>query len=143
MGFEATDTNSVCHCLPILEYHGVNCRSNQTILRSPPAWIGYHFQNKSTVVGAIEGIIYHSKCPEDYCVPKSVEIYTSIKKFDGDVQCDYNRSGLLCGTFKHNLTSIVGSSSCEESVAVISPVLLTNVNLPFATNITIVFIYQQ
>ena len=186
LGLEATESNTVCHCLPVLEHHGIVC-SHQTVHRVQPVWIGYHFANKSTVKNTIDGIIFHKKCPEDYCTSKSVHIQTSNSLFDQNAQCAYNRSGLLCGTCEHNLTSVVGSSRCKDCsmygialslslilaialggiflvavlfvcnftvtegtmsglifyatiFAIVSPVLLTNIDFHFVTNIVVAFL---
>lgn len=115
LGFGATHANPACCCLPILEQHGVKCSiDHQTVLRIPPVWIGYHFANQSSISGTTDGIIYHNKCLEDYCLSEQVEIHTSVTTFGENMQCAYNRSGLLCGTCEHDLTSVVGSSACKD-----------------------------
>ena len=115
LGFEVSQKNS-CYCSPSLGKQDIKCDiDNGTILRSSPTWIGYHFANNgSNIHGTVDGVIYHYRCPYDYCSPNNVYIQTSGSTFEQDLQCDNNRVGLLCGTCPRNLSSILGSSLCKD-----------------------------
>lgn len=54
------------------------------------------------------GVILHPHCPLDYCETGSVRINLS----DSSSQCAFNRSGMLCGSCKQNLSAVFGSSRC-------------------------------
>ena len=47
-----------------------------------------------------------SQCPFDYCLPYSSDLNLS----DRDSQCQFKRSGLLCGQCQQDYSSIFGSS---------------------------------
>ena len=55
-----------------------------------------------------EGLILHAGCPFDYCVDTPV----SIQVHSLDVQCNYNHSGTLYGSCKHNLSIAFGTLHC-------------------------------
>ena len=55
-------------------------------------------------------MILHPHCPFDYCT--SEKIYMAVD--NSDKQCNYNRSGLLCGRCSENLSLALGSSRCLE-----------------------------
>ena len=58
----------------------------------------------------MEGYIHHRYCPLDYCTSESKH----INMHSPDEQCNYNRSGLLCGNCKENFSLILGSSQCKQ-----------------------------
>ena len=59
-----------------------------------------------------KSIILHSFCPLEYCLDKSVHIYSTVDNFYQDVQCSEHRTGLLCGKCKQNYSLGFGSSQC-------------------------------
>ena len=59
------------------------------------------------------GYIIYSNCPFDYCYPQTEKVYMNLNLPNGaDAQCDYNRTGLLCGACQKNLSLSLGSSHC-------------------------------
>ena len=103
-GFQLSETQPICICAKRLQKFTKTCIiHNATVLRKQDAlfWVGY---NEST------GLILHPYCPFDYCT--SEETYFAVK--DSDKQCNYNRSGLLCGTCSENLSLALGSSHCLQ-----------------------------
>ena len=65
-------------------------------------WVG--FNNLS------HELILYSLCPFDYCV-------NDAKVFPlnhADVQCAYNRSGLLCGRCKEGYSLVLGTHQCRK-----------------------------
>ena len=102
-GFQLSNTEPICICTERLQRFTNSCQvDNRTIHQKQYAqfWVGYN--NKS------EGVILHPHCPFDYCI--SEEIYLAVA--DSDKQCNYNRSGLLCGRCSDNLSLAFGSSHC-------------------------------
>ena len=62
-----------------------------------------------------EKVAFHESCPYDYCTREQiVSIKTSNSSFDGDSQCQHNRTGKLCGQCKHSLSMVLGSSQCKR-----------------------------
>ena len=104
-GFQLSEAQSICICAERFQQFTVKCSiDNATVLRAQNAefWVGY--DNKS------QGIILHPHCPFDYCT--SNEVYLAVD--DSDKQCNYNRSGLLCGRCSDNLSLALGSSQCLQ-----------------------------
>ena len=104
-GFQLSEAQSICICAERIQQFTNTCLiDNATVLRAQNAefWVGY--DNKS------QGIILHPHCPLDYCT--SNEVYLAVD--DSDKQCNYNRSGLMCGTCSDNLSLALGSSRCLQ-----------------------------
>ena len=92
-----------CDCIQFLKEHGFVCDiATQTFYGSPRIWIGSRYENDSY------DIILHLHCPFDYCLPEHVNITLNTT----DLQCAYNRSGILCGGCKEGLSLALGSSRC-------------------------------
>ena len=103
-GFQLSETQPICICAERLQQFTNTCLiDNATVLRAQDDefWVGY---NEST------GLILHPHCPFDYCTSK--EVYLAVD--DSDKQCNYNRSGILCGTCSENLSLALGSSRCLQ-----------------------------
>ena len=104
-GFQLSDTQPICICTKRLQHFTNSCLiDDRTIHRMKHAqfWVGYDDDS--------DGIILHPHCPFDYCT--SEETYLAVD--DSDKQCNYNRSGLLCGRCKDNLSLALGSSRCLQ-----------------------------
>ena len=106
-GFQLLMDQPICVCDERLQQFTNTCLvDNTTVLREHNAefWVGYDSSNES------RGLILHPNCPFDYCT--SEEIYLAVD--DSDKQCNYNRSGLLCGRCSENLSLALGSSRCLQ-----------------------------
>ena len=57
-----------------------------------------------------DGIILHPHCPFDYCKSHSVRFTLN----ETDLQCNYDRRGLLCGGCQPGLSLALGSSHCLQ-----------------------------
>ena len=79
-----------------------------------------------------KGLILYPSCPADYCKTEAVNITLAQQ----DVQCDLNRSGMLCGACAANYSLLLGSSKCE----VCSNAFLALLPLFAAAGIVLVFI---
>ena len=105
-GFQLSQTQpAICICTDRLQQFTNTCRvDDQTVLREHKAqfWVGYDNHSR--------GVILHPHCPFDYCT--SEETHMAVD--DSDKQCNYNRSGLLCGRCSQNLSLALGSSSCLQ-----------------------------
>ena len=82
--------------------------------------------------GTYKGLILYPTCPADYCKTEAVNITLAQQ----DVQCDLNRSGMLCGACAANYSLLLGSSKCE----VCSNSFLALLPLFAAAGIVLVFI---
>ena len=98
-------------------------------------WLGVLYNN-----GTPEGFIQHRYCPFDYCTSES----KYINLINPDQQCNFNRSGLLCGKCKKQLSLVLGSSECKQCsdnyLALLIPFALAGVLLVillFLLNLTV------
>ena len=125
-----------CQCDPVLVQYGItNCNINdQTILRPANSWITATTHNNSYT--------YHisSHCPYHYCLPHSSHLNLSTP----NSQCQFNRSGLLCGHCQHGLSTVFGSSYCKHCsslyLLLIIPIAIAGlvlVLLLFVLNLTV------
>ena len=78
--------------------------NDRTILRSGSSWISGTTSNYS------HSYIVCQTCPFDYCLPWSSHLHLSYP----NSQCQFNRSGLLCGQCQQGLSAVFGSSECEH-----------------------------
>ena len=131
-----TDTKS-CICDSVITHKVLGVRCNVSWMPHPIQysqnnWIGYY--------NPLNCIIAHSGCPFDYCVSSSATFSLN----ESDLQCNYNRSGILCGKCKPGLSLMLGSNKCYQCsndwlalipVFAISSVLL--VVLLIALNLTV------
>ena len=127
-----------CQCDIILSSHIpslTHCNiDDQTIPRPANSWISAHTVNNSHS--------YHVSlhCPFDYCLPHSSHLNLSTP----DSQCQFNRSGLLCGQCQQGLSAVFGSSQCKQCsnvyLLIIIPIAIAGlvlVLLLFAFNLTV------
>ena len=68
-------------------------------------WVGIEEQNETC-----SGLILHPHCPLDYCRNDQIDI--SIDYLDW--QCQFNRTGILCGACRSNFSLALGGSQYLE-----------------------------
>lgn len=97
-----------CKCNSILQKMKFACKINTQILtRHKQMWIGYE-----KVTGTY---LYTDVLAYDYCVANdTITINVSNDSMEQDVQCQYNRTGVLCGACPENYSVILGSSECRK-----------------------------
>ena len=94
--------NCICECDQRLKPYLTGCApENGTILVETNVWIEYI--NTTNATGYVI-----ERCPFDYCVEKPVNISLN----SDDQQCNYNRTGSLCGKCKEGLSLVFASSQC-------------------------------
>ena len=94
-------TQGRCTCEERLQRYTTECDINdQSIQRRSEFWVGFDNQSR--------GLILHPHCPFDYCKSGTINITLN----NSDVQCDHNRSGILCGACQQHLSLTLGSSQC-------------------------------
>ena len=83
----------------------MHCNINdQTIGRSGLVWVGMTQGGNGT-----HGTLTVSKhCPLNYCNRKDIHVMLTMP----DSQCNYNRSGILCGICQPGLSLVLGSERC-------------------------------
>ena len=112
VGFEPSPGPSkidcICECDQRLkQYQITGCSAvNETILVETNIWIGLlNYTNETDYI--------IQDCPFEYCVEKPVNINLNSPS-SADEQCAYNRTGMLCGMCKEELSLVFGSSRCKE-----------------------------
>ena len=94
-----------CECDPLLKMMTIQCNINdQTVLRPASSWISAESHNNS------HSYYISHKCPFHYCLPHS----SPLNFFTPNLQCQFNRSNLLCGQCQQGLSTVFGSSHCQH-----------------------------
>ena len=99
--------NGICICDPILnlilpiETCDIN---HQTIVRPANSWLSAITVNNS------HQYYISPQCPLQYCLPQSSQFNFSTPSS----QCQFNRSGLLCGQCQQGLSTVFGYSHCQR-----------------------------
>ena len=105
VGFQSVGGKCICH--QVLLKNNINRCSifngTAVILIPAPYWIGLPNNANST-------ILVHPHCPFDYCQSEDLNITVDSP----NSQCQYQRSGVLCGSCSKGLSMILGSSECRK-----------------------------
>ena len=128
-----------CQCDPILISSTIiidSCDINdQTIKRPVNSWISAVTNNDDSHTYFVS-----LNCPFDYCLPHSLR----LKLSSSDLQCQHKRSKLLCGQCSDGLSTVFGSSHCQQcsnvNLFIILPVALSGIVLVvllFCLNLTV------
>ena len=109
-GFQLLNSSGKCECAPRLQQYTDDCDINkQAILRTGHGagnfWVGVSDNN-----GTYDGLILNGNCPLNYCTRSKKYIHLN----DSSEQCDFNRTGLLCGQCRDGESSILGSPKCRQ-----------------------------
>ena len=105
LGMVVNFTSGDCVCNIILTSQ-VICNISwmpYPIQRSDNNWISHLYNNYNCTVA-------HTGCPFDYCKTQDVKISLD----EPDLQCNYNRSGILCGQCQPGLSLMIGSNRCTN-----------------------------
>ena len=106
-GFNISESARSCVCEPRLAQYTNQCNITNGLGRitcdsSKQFWIGYDDSSHE--------LILHPHCPFDYCVNDAEVFSLNIT----DMQCAYNRSGLLCGRCKKGYSLVLSTSQCKK-----------------------------
>ena len=97
--------NGRCDCDPFLPPDIDTCYIDLSAIRRPAnTWITVH-----TLTNNITNYLL-SDCPMDYCLPYS----TNVNLLHPDLQCQFNRTGILCSQCPHPLSMVFASSRCMK-----------------------------
>ena len=111
LGFALQGFPPACGCSSILKHAGIKCNiTTQTIHRPAGFWVGYSNANTFPSQNTSRKITVHKHCPFDYCIPKDNDINLEHP----DEQCDFNRSGVLCGQCRQGFSTVLGSNRCRK-----------------------------
>ena len=112
IGFILNTERSKCICSPTIIDHGMECDIQiLRINRLNPKWISSTYIHLNKKIQLPE-VIVHDYCPFDYCIA----ITQSLDLQYPDQQCDFNRSGILCGGCKTNYSHVLGTSKCKKCI---------------------------
>ena len=96
--------HGICDCDPILLNYIDKCDIDYSTIGLPAnTWITAHTQANDT-----KYLI--SDCPMDYCLSYS----SNVNLLYPDLQCQFNRTGILCSQCQHHLSMVLGSSRCMK-----------------------------
>ena len=103
-----TRTTCECECDSDLPALITKCNPQSgTLIREHNFWITYINTTETS------GYVIHSNCPFDYCYPASLKVEINLSTQGGaDAQCEFNRSGKLCGTCQPGLSLSISSPHC-------------------------------
>ena len=97
--------NRKCDCDPFLPPDIKTCYIDLSSIRRPAnTWITAHAITNNTTNYLI------SDCPMDYCLPYTININLAHP----DLQCQFNRTGILCSQCQHPLSIVFASSRCMK-----------------------------
>ena len=123
IGFEfnqtCPDTFYECKCICsalISSWTETECtiKHHSTITKPYWLWIGYiKDPQESNYLDANKYLVTH-RCVNDYCSSKfrKNKITSKPTELVQHSQCQFNRTGILCGACRQNLSLILGSSEC-------------------------------
>ena len=105
--FNISESARSCVCEPRLAHYTNQCNITNglgqiTRESNEHFWVGYDSSSHE--------LILHPYCPFDYCVNDSKVFPLN----NTDMQCAYNRSGLLCGRCKEGYSLILGTHHCSK-----------------------------
>ena len=128
-GFKVSNETDVCSCgeeltITNLQDKLITCdAATNTLARQGDVWIGNINTSNHTTS---ECIVAQTPCPFDYC--KTVRVNFTLA--EPDPQCALNRTGILCGKCRDNLSLALGSNKCIECPT--DQQLYLSLVLPFA-----------
>ena len=117
-----TQSGEICTCEDRLHDYPINFTIADTPYLTKTAgldfWMGIMYANNT-----YQGSVLCKSCPAEYCKKGAVNVTID----NPDMQCDLNRTGLLCGACAANHSLMLGSSQCQ-----VCPDTYVALLLPFA-----------
>lgn len=106
-------TKCMCECDHKLQPYISEChQQSKMLVRIGTFWVTYI--NFTDSLNDYQYLIY-PHCPLDYCYPPTSKVYIDLSMEGGsDKQCNFNRSGILCGRCSTNFSLSLGSSKCIQ-----------------------------
>jgi predicted outer membrane repeat protein len=140
-GFLFDKSTKECICQKALLDQGISCDfRSYDVLKPSHKWVNItteHHVNYYANNMSDSGVIVYDHCPYDFCRilpnPLPLSLY-----HPGD-QCNYNRSGILCGSCKTNFSLSLGSSVCQQCSKPWMAAIIT-IGIAFAGLLIVVFL---
>ena len=141
LGFTHQENRKSCYCDPVLSKNEVisikSCNLNdETILRPAYSWISAKRDDNTNSTT----YIVSSYCPFEHCLPQ--QSYLNLS--NPDSQCQFNRTGLLCGKCQQGLSTVFSSHECQRCsntyILLIIPIAIAGivfVTLLYIFNLTV------
>ncbi len=99
-----------CVCEERLQAYNPECRIfDDKIYITKKAHSNFWLNALFDSSGKYEGLVLYPTCPMGYCKTEQVD----ISLMQPDIQCDQNRSGVLCGACAANHSAMLGSVKCQ------------------------------
>ena len=116
-GFQINTSTGLCTCVPLPQSstYDLYCKGQQPLqlFRKEFTWVGVTTDSPSTVIFGL--------CPFDYCIMNETAVSSTML----DEQCNFNRSGILCGGCRGNLSRVFDTSVCKDcSGTQVIPILI-------------------
>ena len=112
-GFKQHRDTKSCTCKVNMEELGIHCDiTSQSFSHASGVWVSFsqpQFNSSQSPEAAVL-ILHHSHCPLDYCSNKNINFTRNTT----DMQCRYDRQGLLCGACKTGYSLTLGGSRCSK-----------------------------
>ena len=122
--------NGVCNCDPILSEKINNCYIDQSAINRPAnSWITAYAQVNTTKY-------FIADCPMDYCLPYS----SNVNLLYPDLQCQFNRTGILCSQCQNHLSMALGSSRCIKCTNVYIILIIIIVTVAGVILVTLLYL---
>ena len=102
-----TQSGEICTCEDRLHDFRVKCTIANTPYLTKIA--GLNFWMGVVDNSTYQGLVLCKSCPAEYCKKGAVNVTID----NPDMQCDLNRTGLLCGACAANHSLMLGSSQCQ------------------------------
>ena len=105
--------SGICNCDPVLLNNSYivieSCDIDLSAISRPAnSWIVHTPANNTTKY------LLCNDCPMDYCLPHSLH----LNLLNPDLQCQFNRTDILCSQCQHSLSMVFGSSRCVRCTIV-------------------------
>ena len=112
-----------CKCIESKKILITNCSIQyQTITKLSRSWLGNFEMNNQTYLA------FNKYCPFDYCNSSFLTLRSGAHNISQDEQCQYNRTGILCGSCPPSQGLVLGSSECRANCSNVWLLLI----VPFA-----------
>ena len=118
-GFKFDKTAGLCTCVPLpppltLDLYCKPDTAKLQLFRKEITWVGVYnllANRNSHLSPKSSNMVIYGLCPFNYCKINE----TAVNLTTLDEQCDFNRSGILCGGCQGNLSRVFGGTfSCKD-----------------------------
>ena len=94
-----------CYSDPVISHCDIE---SPAIVKRMYSWLGMFELNNHSYLAT------NDYCPLDYCKSSFLNIKSNAHNLSQDEQCQYNRTGVLCGSCPEGWSLVLGSSECRS-----------------------------